>query len=45
MKRFETLLVDVHLATMTDGGEPYGAIRDGALGIAGGRIACLPVQF
>jgi imidazolonepropionase len=39
MKRFETLLVDVHLATMTGGGEPYGAIRDGALGIAGGRIA------
>jgi imidazolonepropionase len=39
MKRFETLLVDVHLATMTEGGEPYGAIRDGALGIAGGRIA------
>src|SRR5688572_25619584 len=39
MKRWDTLVVDGNLATTTAGGEPNCAIGDGALGIAGGRIA------
>ena len=39
MSPYETLITDVHAATMAPGGEPYGAIRDAALGIAAGRIA------
>lgn len=35
---FDLLLTDCHAATMA-GGEPYGAILDAAIGIAGGRIA------
>jgi imidazolonepropionase len=35
----DTLLRGVHLATMTTGGAPYGTVRDGAIGITGGRIA------
>jgi len=35
---FDLLVTGAHLATMT-GGAPYGAIRDGALGIVGDRIA------
>jgi imidazolonepropionase len=38
MPRFETLIVDVHLATMVPGGEPYGAIRDGAIALSGERL-------
>ena len=37
MPAFDTLILDVHLATMTPG-TPYGAIRDGALAISDGRI-------
>jgi imidazolonepropionase len=33
-----------HVATMTAGGGPYGAIRDGALAIKAGRIAWLGAQ-
>jgi imidazolonepropionase len=36
---FDLLLVDANLATMRRGGEPYGVIRDGAVGIRGGAIA------
>ncbi len=36
---WDTLWVDVNLATMVDGGEPYGAVRDGAVGISAGRLA------
>ena len=36
---FDVLLVDSHLATMQPGGAPYGAIRDGAIGIRGDQIA------
>ena len=36
---FDLLLVDAHLATMRRGAEPYGAIRDGAVGVRGGAIA------
>jgi imidazolonepropionase len=36
---FDLLLVDAHVATMRPGGEPYGAIRDGSVGIRGGAIA------
>jgi imidazolonepropionase len=36
---FDLLLVGAHLATMRGAGVPYGAIRDGAVGIAGERIA------
>lgn len=35
---WDTLLLDGHLATLTPGGPPYGAIRDAALAIADGRI-------
>lgn len=35
---WDSLLVNVHLATMTDG---YGEIRDAALAVKGGRIAWL----
>jgi len=37
---FDLLVTDAHLATMTGAG-PYGAVRDGALGVTGGRIAWL----
>ena len=36
---FDLLLVGAHLATMRGGGVPYGAVRDGAVGIVGDRIA------
>lgn len=36
---FDTLWIDAHLATMEAGRGPYGAVRDGALGIRDGRIA------
>jgi imidazolonepropionase len=36
---WDTLWIDAHLATMAAGGEPYGAIRDGAVAAADGRIA------
>ena len=36
---YDHLWVDAHLATMTPGGAPYGAIRDGALATRDGRIA------
>jgi imidazolonepropionase len=36
---WERLWIDVHLATMAPGGAAYGAISDGALAVADGRIA------
>ncbi len=36
---WDVLWLNAHLATMTEGGAPYGAIRDGALGVERGRIA------
>ncbi len=36
--RWDALWVNVHLATMAEGAAGYGEVRDGALGIAGGRI-------
>ncbi|MBW8304520.1 MAG: imidazolonepropionase, partial [Brevundimonas sp.] len=38
MIRADLLLTDCRLATMAEGGEPYGAVDDGALLIADGRI-------
>ncbi|MBM3556647.1 MAG: imidazolonepropionase, partial [Alphaproteobacteria bacterium] len=38
---WDHLFLDCHLATMTGGGAPYGALRDAALAVAGGRIAWL----
>jgi imidazolonepropionase len=38
---WDRLLVGAHLATMSPASQPYGAIRDGALAIQGGRIAWL----
>ena len=35
---WDLILLDCHVATMA-GGEPYGAIRDAAIAIEGGRIA------
>lgn len=37
--RYQTLWIDVHLATMTPGGAAYGAIEDGAIAVDGERIA------
>ena len=37
--KFDLLLTDANLATMRDGGEPYGVVRDGAVGVSGGVIA------
>ncbi len=40
MQRWDRLYLDVHLATMRPGApEPYGAVKDGALAVDGGRIA------
>ena len=36
--RWDGLIVDAQLATLAETGEPYGAIRDGALGWRDGRI-------
>ncbi|NVJ68934.1 MAG: imidazolonepropionase [Alphaproteobacteria bacterium] len=36
---FDTLLRNVNIATMREGGAPYGAIMDGAIGIKDGRLA------
>ena len=36
--RVDTLIADCRLATMVEGAEPYGAIDDGAILIADGRI-------
>ncbi|WP_292065078.1 imidazolonepropionase [Brevundimonas sp. UBA7664] len=37
--RADRLITDCRLATMVEGGEPYGAIEDGAILIEDGRIA------
>lgn len=36
---WDTLWIDVNLATMVDGGAPYGAVQDGAVGVEAGRLA------
>lgn len=36
---WDTLWLDAHLATMTPGGAPYGAIEDGVIAAKDGRIA------
>lgn len=36
---FDTLWLNADLATMRDGGAPYGLLRDGAIGITDGRIS------
>jgi imidazolonepropionase len=41
MPDWDVLLINGNLATMSPGGEPYGAVADGAIGIAEGRIAWL----
>ena len=41
MAEWESLWVNAELATMTPGGAPYGAISDGAIAVADGRIAWL----
>ena len=42
MSTFDLLLVDAHVATMSDG---YGAIRDAAVGIRGDRIAWVGPRY
>lgn len=37
--QFDAIWHNVHLATMIDNGQPYGAIRDGALAVKDGVIA------
>jgi imidazolonepropionase len=39
VSRFDTLWYNAHLATMTAGGAPYGAIEDGAIAAREGAIA------
>ncbi len=39
MAKWDSLWINAHLATMRGGGEPYGAVAGGAIGIAGERIA------
>jgi imidazolonepropionase len=39
MIRADTLITDCRLATLTEGGQPYGAIEDGAILVADGRNA------
>src|SRR5712692_7732783 len=39
--RWDHLWINLRLATMAPGGAPYGAIADGALAVAGDRIAFL----
>jgi imidazolonepropionase len=41
MPTWDSLCINVNLATMTEGGAPYGAIENGALGLRDGRIAWL----
>jgi len=36
---FDTLLRNINVATITEGGAPYGAIMDGAIGVKDGRLA------
>lgn len=38
MVRYETLLVDLNVATMVPGREPYGILTDAAVGLGDGRI-------
>ena len=38
---WQTLWINIHLATMTDGGKSYGAIEEGALAVSEGKIAWL----
>ena len=41
MVTWDRLWLNAHLATLEQGGTPYGAIENGALAIEGGRIAWL----
>lgn len=41
MQVFDAIWINVNLATMTDNGQPYGAVRDGALAVKDGCIAWL----
>lgn len=41
MARWDRLWTNVHLATMVPGGPPYGAIENGAIAAADGRVAWL----
>ena len=47
MTHWDSLWIDGHVATMApaaSGGAPYGAIRDGAVAVRGGRIAWVGPQ-
>ncbi len=39
MAQWDSLWIDGHVATMARGAAPYGAIRNGAVAVEGGRIA------
>lgn len=39
MNRFDSLWIDVHLATMTNNGSAYGALRNAAIGVTDGKIS------
>jgi len=41
---WDLLFTEARLATMTEGGSPYGAVEQAALALAGGRIAWLGPQ-
>lgn len=44
MAQWDSLWIDGHVATMARGAAPYGAIRDGAVAVHGGRIAWIGPQ-
>ena len=39
MAQWDAIWINAQLATMTPGGDPYGAVSDGAIAVADGRIA------
>lgn len=41
MPDWDLLLKDLHVATMSEGGAPYGIVEDAAIAISGGKIAWL----
>jgi imidazolonepropionase len=44
MAEWDLVLTNAHIATMCDGSADYGVLEDGALAIAGGRIAWIGPQ-
>lgn len=43
-RMWDEILIECHAATMVAGGAPYGAVRDAAIGLEGGRIAFIGLR-